>query len=38
MGQVSLVFRYTRRWIHYGVFVHTIVCTVVAAIEGVLGR
>jgi hypothetical protein len=38
MSDVSLVFRYTRRWIHYGLFAHTIICTVVGAIEGVFGR
>jgi hypothetical protein len=38
MSDVSLVFRYTRRMIHYGLFVHTLICTLVGAIEGVLGR
>ena len=38
MSDVSLVLRYTRRWIHYGVFAHTIICTVVAAIEGVFSK
>ncbi len=38
MSDVVLVLRYTRRWIQYGVFAHTIVCTMIAAIEGVLGR
>ena len=38
MNEVSLVFRYTRRWIQYGVIAHTLICTLVGAIEGVLGR
>ena len=38
MSDVSLVIRYTRRWIQYGVLAHTVICTVIAAVEGVLGR
>ena len=38
MNDVSLLMRYTRRWIHYGLFAHTVICTVVAAVEGVFGR
>lgn len=38
MDDVRLVIRLTRQWIHYGIFAHTIVCTVVAAVEGLLGR
>ena len=38
MNDVSLVFRYTRRWIQYGVLAHTVICAVVGAIEGVLGK
>ena len=38
MSDVSLVIRYTRRWIHYGLFLHIFVCTLIAAVEGVLGR
>ena len=38
MSDIYLVIRYTRRWIHYGLFLHTAVCTLVAAVEGVLGR
>ena len=38
MSDVSLVLRLTRRWIQYGVIAHTIICTVVGAIEGVLGK
>jgi hypothetical protein len=32
-----LVFRFTRNWIHYGFMVHTAICVVVAAVEGLLG-
>ena len=38
MNDVFLVFRETRRWIQYGLFAHVVICTVVGAIEGVLGR
>lgn len=38
MSDLSLVLRYTRRWIQYGVLAHTVICTLVGAIEGVLGR
>lgn len=38
MSDVSLVMRYTRRWIHYGLFTHIIICTLVGAVEGVFGR
>jgi len=38
MSDLSLVMRYTRRWIHYGLFAHTVICTLVAAVEGVFGR
>jgi hypothetical protein len=38
MSEVSLVIRYTRRWIHYGLLGHSVICTLIAAIEGVLGR
>jgi hypothetical protein len=34
----SLVMRYARRWIQFGVLAHTVICTVVGAIEGVLGK
>jgi len=33
-----LVVRFTRNWIHYGFMAHTVVCVVIAAVEGVLGR
>lgn len=35
---VTLVCRYTRRWIHYGLFAHIMICTLIGAIEGVFGR
>jgi len=35
---VSLVLRYTRKWLHYGLFGHIVICTVIAALEGLLGR
>jgi hypothetical protein len=35
---VSRVCRYTRQWIHYGLFAHIAVCTLVGAVEGVFGR
>ena len=37
-SDVKLVARYTRHWIHYGLFAHIAVCTLIAAVEGVLGR
>ena len=38
MRDVYLIIRFTRHWIHYGFIAHVVVCTVIAAIEGVLGR
>ncbi len=38
MSDVTLVMRYTRRWIHYGLFAHIVICTLVGAVEGVVGR
>ncbi len=35
---VTLLCRYTRHWIHYGLFAHIVICTVIGAVEGVLGR
>ena len=35
---VLLVVRFTRNWIHYGFIAHTVVCVVIAAVEGLLGR
>ncbi len=33
-----LVIRFTRHWIHYGFIAHILVCTLVAAVEGMMGR
>ena len=38
MSDVTLVIRYTRRWIHYGLFAHIVICTLIGALEGVFGR
>ena len=38
VDDVKLLCRYTRHWIHYGLFAHIILCTVIAAVEGVFGR
>ena len=38
MNDVRLVLRFTRHWIHYGIFAHTLVCVLMAAVEGVLQR
>jgi hypothetical protein len=38
MEDVRLIIRYTRHWIHYGFLAHIVLCTVVAAVEGLLGR
>ena len=38
MQDVYLVIRFTRQWIHYGFLSHILVCTVVGAVEGLLGR
>jgi len=38
MGEVALVVRFTRNWIHYGLLGHTVVCILIAAVEGLLGR
>jgi len=38
MGDVLLVVRFTRHWIHYGFIGHTVVCVLIAAIEGLMGR
>jgi len=38
MTDVRLVLRLTRQWIHYGIFAHTLICTVIGAVEGLLGR
>jgi len=38
MEDVRLIIRFTRHWIHYGFLAHILICTVVAAVEGLLGR
>ena len=38
MSDVALVIRYTRRWIHYGLFAHIMICTLIGAVEGLFGR
>ena len=38
MGDVQLIIRFTRHWIHYGYLAHITVCTIVGAIKGVLGH
>ena len=35
---VVLVVRFTRHWIHYGYIAHTVVCVLIAAVEGLVGR
>jgi hypothetical protein len=37
-GDILLVVRFTRNWIHYGFMTHTVICVVIAAVEGLLGR
>jgi hypothetical protein len=38
MEDVRLIIRFTRHWIHYGFLAHILICTVIAAVEGLLGR
>ncbi len=38
MRDVHLIIRFTRHWIHYGFMAHIAICTVIAAVEGVLSR
>jgi hypothetical protein len=38
MQDLYLVLRLTRHWIHYGFIAHIVLCTVIAAVEGLLGR
>jgi len=38
MDDVKLIIRFTRHWIHYGFMAHVTICTVIAALEGLLGR
>lgn len=37
MREVFQVVRFTRHWIHYGLMAHTIVCVLIAAVEGLMG-
>ncbi len=37
-NDVKLVCRYTRHWIHYGLFAHIVICTVIGAVEGLFGH
>ena len=38
MRDVHLIIRFTRHWIHYGFIGVVTICSIVAAIEGVLAR
>jgi hypothetical protein len=38
MQELYLILRLTRQWIHYGLLAHITVCTIIGAVEGVLGR
>ncbi|MBZ5674565.1 MAG: hypothetical protein LAP61_09995 [Acidobacteriia bacterium] len=38
MSDAALVARFTRNWIHYGFLGHTVLCVLIAAVEGLLGR
>jgi hypothetical protein len=38
MRDVHQVVRFTRNWIHYGFLAHTVVCVLIAAAEGLMGR
>jgi hypothetical protein len=38
MQDLYLVVRFTRNWIHYGVLAHIAICTLIAAVEGILGK
>jgi hypothetical protein len=38
MRDVHLIIRFTRHWIHYGFMGHIAVCTLIAAVKGVLTR
>ena len=37
MQEVRLILRFTRHWIHYGFMTHVTICSVVAAVKGLLG-
>lgn len=38
MSDLALVLRLTRKWLHYGLIGHMVICTVIAGIEGLLGK
>ena len=38
MSDAALVARFTRNWIHYGFLGHTVICVLIAAVEGLMGR
>jgi hypothetical protein len=38
MSDAALIARFTRNWIHYGFLGHTVLCVLIAAIEGLMGR
>ena len=38
MRDVHLIIRFTRHWIHYGFMALVTVCSLIAAVEGLLGR
>jgi hypothetical protein len=38
MQDIYLIIRFTRHWIHYGLLAHVAICTIIGAVEGVLGR
>jgi hypothetical protein len=38
MEDLKLILRFTRHWIHYGFLAHIGICTIVAAVKGLLGR
>jgi len=38
IDELRLVFRFTRHWIHYGILTHVVLCSVIAAVEGLLQR
>jgi len=37
-SDVVQVVRFTRLWIHYGFIAHTVLCVLIAAVEGLMGR
>jgi len=38
LSDAALVARFTRNWIHYGFLGHTVLCVLIAAVEGLMGR